>query len=137
MIDPEKRRAIVLLHEEGMPQREISLRLKVSRNTVCHIIKHAGAAPEGVRKDKIEIEAELLRRLHGECDGRIQRIHEKLTEEEGITIGYSTLTRRIRELGLGRAAKGRCDRVEDEPGAEIQHDTRRIAFVWVARGSLW
>jgi hypothetical protein len=29
----------------------------------------------------------------------------------------------LRELGLGQAAKVRCDRVPDEPGAEMQHDT--------------
>ena len=32
----------------------------------------------------------------------MQRIHEKLVEEEGIPVGYSTLTRMLRELGLSR-----------------------------------
>ena len=53
----------------------------------------------------------------------MQRIHEKLVEEEGIQIGYSTLTRMLRELGLSRNQPTRCDRVPDEPGAEMQHDT--------------
>lgn len=53
----------------------------------------------------------------------MQRIHEKLVEEEGIEIGYSTLTRILRELGLSRSQPARCDRVPDEPGAEMQHDT--------------
>jgi hypothetical protein len=53
----------------------------------------------------------------------MQRIHEKLVEEEGIQVGYSTLTRMLGELGLSRRQPARCDRVPDEPGAEMQHDT--------------
>jgi hypothetical protein len=64
-----------------------------------------------------------LERLYRECDGWIQRIHERLIEQEGIRIGYSTLTRMLRELGLSRSRPARCDRVADEPGAEMQHDT--------------
>jgi hypothetical protein len=50
-------------------------------------------------------------------------VHEKLLEEEGVEVAYPTLTRILRELGLGRAERARCDRVPDEPGAEMQHDT--------------
>ncbi len=115
MIGPDKRKAIVTLHEEGMSLREISRRLKVSRKTVRDIIQHGGAVPDTVRKDKIEVDPELLRKLHADCGGWIQRIHEKLTEEEGIQIGYSTLVRRMRELGVGQSSAGRCGRVADEP----------------------
>ena len=123
MIGPDKRKAIVILHEEGMGLREISRRLKVSRKAVTDIIKHGGAVPNTVRKDKIEVEPDLLRKLHAECEGRIQRVHEKLTEEEGINIGYSTLVRMMRELGVGQSPVRRCGRVADEPGAEMQQDT--------------
>jgi len=123
MIGPDKRKAIVLLHEEGMSLREISRRLKVSRKTVRDIIQHGSGVPDTVRKDKIEVDPELLRRLHADCGGWIQRIHEKLTEEEGIKIGYSTLVRRMRELGVGQSPVGRCGRVADVPGAEMQQDT--------------
>ena len=78
--------------------------------------------PDTIRKDKIKVDAELLRDLYKECNGWIQRIHERLTEEEGIKIGYSTLTRLIREFDIGQSSKKRCDRVTDEPG-EMQHDT--------------
>lgn len=71
----------------------------------------------------MEVDPALLERLYRECDGWMQRIHEKLVEEEGIQIGYSTLTRLLRELGLSRSQPARCDRVPDEPGAEMQHDT--------------
>lgn len=50
-------------------------------------------------------------------------MHEKLVEEEGIQVKYSTLTRLIRQLGIGRPQENRCDRVPDKPGAEMQHDT--------------
>jgi len=123
MIDPDKRKAIYLLYEEGMSIRDIARRLRVSRNTVDAIIVRKGAMPESTRKDKIEIEPELLRRLHGECGGWVQRMHEKLSEEHGIEVGYSTLTRQIREMDLRGARKGRCDQVADRPGAEMQHDT--------------
>ena len=123
MIDPDKRKAIYHLHNEGMGLREISRRLGVSRNTVRSIIAQRGGMPDLPRKDKIEIDPELLSRLYDECNGWVQRIHEKLSEQEEIEVGYSTLTSMIRELDLGQSRKRRCDRVPDEPGAEMQHDT--------------
>ena len=123
MIEPDKRKAIFCLHNEGMGIREIARNLGISRNTVKTIIDLKGNIPYLHRKDKIEIDHELLQRLYDECDGRVQRIHEKLSEEEGIKVGYSTLTSIIRELDFGRSQKRRCDRVPDEPGAEMQHDT--------------
>ncbi len=123
MIDPDKRNAIFQLHTEGMSLREISRRLHISRKTVRKIIQQQGEMPDTVRKDKREIDAELLRRLYDECRGWAERVHERLQEEEDIQIGYSTLTRMLRDLGLGNSRPARCDRVPDEPGAEMQHDT--------------
>jgi len=123
MIDPDKRNAIYLLHQAGMPLREISRQFKISRNTVRSIIRQQGVMPQTVRKDKIQVDPELLSQLVHECKGRLQRVHERLVEEEGIELSYPTLTRIVRELDLGRSRKSRCDRVPDEPGAEMQHDT--------------
>ncbi|MCD4721728.1 MAG: helix-turn-helix domain-containing protein [Desulfobacula sp.] len=123
MIDVNKRKAIFLLHNEGMGVREISRKLKVSTNTVGNIIDQKGQLPETIRQDKINVDPELLRKLHVKCDGYVQRIHEILIEEKGISIGYSTLTRNIRELNLGQSKNQRCDQRPDEPGAEMQHDT--------------
>ncbi|MBL0731595.1 MAG: helix-turn-helix domain-containing protein, partial [Desulfosarcina sp.] len=122
MKDANKRKAIFLLFNEGMGVREISRNLHVSTNTVSAIIAQKGEMPEPKRKDKINIDPELLRSLHARCDGYAQRMHEIL-EEEGIKVGYSTLTRNIRELGLGQSKKQRCDQRPDVPGAEMQHDT--------------
>lgn len=123
MIEQDKRKAIYTLYVSGMSCREISRQLGVGRNTVTAIITQKGNMPEIPRKDRIEIDSELLCRLYAECSGWVQRIHEKLTEEEGIEVGYSTLTRKIRDLGLGQPKNDRCDRVPDKVGAEIQHDT--------------
>lgn len=123
MIDPEKRKAIWLLHCNGTPVRKIASLFGVNRNTVRVIIKNKGQMPDSVRSDRIDLDEELLIRLYGECSGYIQRVHEKLTEEHGIEIGYSTLSRKIRQLELGKPKNQRCGEVADEPGAEMQHDT--------------
>lgn len=123
MIDPDTRNAMYQLHRTGMRLREISRQFRVSRNTVRTVIRLEGAMPRTVRKDKIQIDPDLLRRLYRHCDGWIQRVHEKLVEEEGIQVSYPTLTRLLRELELGKSRKARCDHVPDEPGTEMQHDT--------------
>jgi len=84
--------------------------------------------PVRTRQDKIRIDPDLLKRLYQECDGYAQRVHEKLVEDERIGIQYSTLTRLLRELGLSRGEEPRCERVPDEPGAEMQHDTTSYAI---------
>jgi len=122
MIEADKRRAIYLLDQEGMSEREISRRLDVSRNAAHRIIEQHGEMPVVERK-KQQIDEELLRRLHEECDGYAQRVHEKLTEEEGLKVTYQTLTRMLRCAGISTSGKSRCDRLPDEPGAEMQHDT--------------
>jgi transposase len=123
MIDAEKRKAIFLLHQEGMSLRDIVRQLGISRNTAREIIKQKGTMPDSIRSDKIRIDPELLRRLYEECKGYVQRVHEKLVEEEDIQVKYSTLTRMLREMDISRTAQARCDEVPDKPGAEMQHDT--------------
>ncbi len=123
MIEADKRKAIFLLHEEGMPLRQIARRLHVSRNTVAVVIAQGGQLPKLVRAPKQKIDAQLLQRLYEQCGGWIQRMHEKLAEEEGIEVKYSTLTRMLRQLGISKSQASRCSQVPDEPGAEMQHDT--------------
>jgi transposase len=123
MIGPDKRKAIFLLHQEGMSIRQIARRLHVSRNLVRRVIQERGEMPVVVHADKPPIEEQLLRDLYQRCQGRIQRMHEILLEEHKIQVSYPTLTRRLRQLGISTPAKQRCDRVPDEPGLEMQHDT--------------
>lgn len=123
MINPDKRKAICLLHQEGMSLREIARRLTISRNTVRSIIKSAEKPDNPKNKYRTEIDQQLLTGLYVQCNGFVQRIHEELAEKHKISIGYSTLTRRIRQLGLPTARDGRCAHVGDDPGKEMQHDT--------------
>jgi len=110
-----------------MSLQEIAQRLQISRNTVHTIIAQKGEMPLGVRQDKIQIDGELLERLYQECEGWVQRVHEKLMEEQGIRVGYSTLTRMLRQLEMNRSQTSRCQHVPDQPGAEMQHDTSPYA----------
>jgi len=123
MVDPDVRNAIYQLHLAGVSLQEISRQFQVSRNTVRAIIGQRGAVPRTVRKDKIHVDSELLARLYRECGGWLQRVHERLVEEEKVPLSYPTLTRRVRELGLGKPLTTRCEHVPDEPGLEMQHDT--------------
>ncbi len=123
MITADKRKAVFLLHQEGMPIREISRGLKLSRNAVRRIIAQAGLMPRLARPPVQVIDPDLLRQLHQECHGYAQRMAEKLREEHGIAIKYSTLTRHLRQLGIGTPVNFRCERGLEEPGAEMQHDT--------------
>src|SRR5271157_913550 len=124
MIETDKRKAVFLLHQEGTQVREIARLLGLSRNTVRAIIRQGGAPPSAhPRADKLPLDEALLRRLYQECQGWIARLHEKLVEEEGVAVSYATLRRRLRELGISEPPQTRCQRVPDEPGAEMQHDT--------------
>jgi hypothetical protein len=107
-----------------MSVKEIVRRLHLSRNAVRAILEQKGEMPLGPRQDKIDIDEELLRRLYAECEGWVERIYEKLVEEEGLKVSYRTVLRRVRELGLGQeGTQQRCDRVPDVAGEEMQHDT--------------
>lgn len=123
MIDADKRKAVFALHEEGMRVREISRRLRMGRNTVRRIIAEGGEMPQVSRSDKQRIDPELLKDLYAQCDRRAKRVHEKLVEELGIEVTYSTLTQMLREEGISTPSTSRCDQKPDEPGAEMQHDT--------------
>lgn len=123
MIAAEKRKAVFLLHQEGMAKRELARRMGLSRKSVRGIIALRGELPPPSRHPKQPLCPELLQRLYDECDGWIQRMHEKLLEEEGRAVTYPTLTRRLRELGISTPPRERCERVADTPGAEMQHDT--------------
>lgn len=123
MIAADKRKAIYLLHQEGMSIRQIARRLGVSGNTVRRVIEQKGQMPTVVHADKLHLDEQLLCDLYQQCQGRIQRMHERLVEEHQIPVSYPTLTRRLRQLGIRTPAQPRCDRVPDEPGLEMQHDT--------------
>ncbi len=122
MLDADLRRAVYRLHSEGMGIRRISRELHISRNTVKAIIREGGVVQFRKRSDRVLVEKELLTELYTKCDGWVQRVHE-LLQERGVLIGYSTLSRLIREYGLATPPSKRSSHVDDVPGAEMQHDT--------------
>ena len=75
MIDAELRKAVAALATRGMSAREISLRLKISRNTVRAIIAQDGKGERRERNDKIPLDRDLLAQLYAECGGYAQRVH--------------------------------------------------------------
>lgn len=123
MITADKRKAVFLLHQEGVSKRAIARQLRLSRNAVRRIIAQSGQMPPPIRSPRVVLDPDRLRQLHQECEGYAQRMTEKLREEHGITVKYSTLTRHLRDLGIIGPSPERCQRVPDEPGAEMQHDT--------------
>jgi transposase len=125
MIESDKRKAVFFLHQEGMSIRQIARNLSLSRNSVREIIKEGGNPIIIHRADAKRVDPTLIAELYKDCQGYVQRIHEKLIEENDIKIGYSTLVRLVRSMGLGAdTKKNRRDaKVPDEPGEEMQHDT--------------
>lgn len=134
MITADTRKAVFLLHQEGTSIRQISRQLRLSRNAVRRIIAQSGQMPPSIRRPNLVLDPELLRQLHQECDGYAQRMMEILREEHGIAVKYSTLTRHLRDLGISVPVGQRCERVPDQPGAEMQHDTSPFK---VLVGSEW
>ncbi len=116
------REAVRTLFESGKRKREIARFLGIDVKTVRNILREEQSTPK-TRNDKKLVDYDLLKNLHSECDGYAQRMHEILTEERKIPIGYSTLTRLLREYGIGIRAEQRNQKYPDVPGAEMQHDT--------------
>ena len=122
MIHADKRQAAQTLFSEGRSKKEISRLLNISPKSVRRLLKNNGATTPP-RQDKIAVNEELLRQTYVACNGFRQRIYEVLTEEHGLKIGYSTLTRLLRDSGIGRKHQHRYAHMEEVPGAEMQHDT--------------
>ena len=62
MISADKRKAVFLLHQEGMSLRQISRQLRLSRNAVRRIIAQSGQMPAGsIRRPSLVLDPELLR----------------------------------------------------------------------------
>jgi transposase len=124
MKEQDLQAAALLMHQRGQSKRAIARSLSIDVKTVRAII-NAGAVKTVIkpREDKVNIDEQVLERLYHECQGYIERMHEKLTEEHNVAIGYSTLSRLVRSKGLGKPPDKRSAHVPDLPGEEMQHDT--------------
>jgi transposase len=123
MIDQDRQAAALTLYREGMRLKAIARQLRIDVKTVRAIVRADCVREPDTRSNRMDVDEALLERLHRDCSGYVQRIHEILTEEHGVDIGYSTLTRLVRAHGLGAAPRERACHVPDVPGEEMQHDT--------------
>jgi transposase len=109
------------MQAQGHRLREISRALKLSRNTVRRILR---ARPRGEAEDA-PCDAQTLvwvQSCFQRAGGNVVRVRELLREEHALEVGYSTLTRWVREAGL-RAPPKRSGEYAFVPGEEMQHDT--------------
>ena len=121
MISNELRQAVVTLKEKGRGIREIARILEISRNTVRRVIQKK--TPEKKKPDNLFPE-QNIRNLFKPCKGNVVRIRELLKENHGHDIPYSTLTRKMREMGIREdKKKKRAGSYSFGPGEEFQHDT--------------
>ena len=123
MIPQELRQAAQTLHRKGMKIRQISLALKVSRNTIRKILRGRGKEerhPRSRWRDASPLVAEIFKR----CKGNVVRVQEILSQEHSLSIPYTTLTRMVRELSLREdKSSKRAGSYHFGPGVEMQHDT--------------
>lgn len=119
MAKHEQRTAVMEMHKAGMSIREIGPKLNISRNTVRNILR--GKAPEPRQSPFLE-HLDRIRELCRRSKGNLVRVQE-LLHDEGIRIGYTTLTRLVREHDLRDAPIKRAGFYEFLPGEEMQFDT--------------
>jgi len=125
MIDQDRTGAVHTLYRQGVNRTAIARQLRIDVKTVRAILR---GSCDGVREckkrdDRVVVDDALLDKLYADCEGYLQRMHELLTEEHGIDIGYSTLTRLVRRKMRADQSRKRSCRFPDVPGEEMQHDT--------------
>lgn len=122
MINEKIKITVRTLFNSGKPKKEIARLVGIDIKTVRRVIQSESDEPKE-RVDKVNISEELLQTLYISCNGYAHRMYEKLSEEYEINIGYSTLTRYLREMGIGKTKTRRSGHYQDVPGEEMQHDT--------------
>ena len=124
MLDREIRSAILTLHEKGHSQREIAESLHISRASVQEVLETGQTAPARIEKSsRLDVHRIDIERWHRECRGNIVRVREKLKEEKGCEVSYSSLTWFCRRNGIGVEPNVPAQRIVTAPGEEMQHDT--------------
>jgi transposase len=123
MITQEIQQAVLSLCQKGIPVRQISQLLKVSRNTIRRVIR--GKGPERPQKPSPYKElSSIIQEIFKRTEGNVVRVYEILQAEYGHNVPYSTLTRIVRGLDLREdKKKRRSGTYEFGPGQEMQHDT--------------
>ncbi len=103
--------------------RAIARTLGLSRNAVRDVIRSGQAEVPALERDEsLSSSLDIVRTLYDQCKGNLVRVGEKLTEQ-GIEVGYSTLTAFCRRHEIGTKPKQAFGSYHFDPGEEMQHDT--------------
>jgi len=123
MIPQESQQAILSLAQQGVPIRQISQILKLSRTTVRRVIRGKWqATPQ--RQSPYEELSPIIPEVFKIAKGNGVRVQEILRDQYGRSVPYSTLTRIVRRLELRPdTPRPRSGTYEFGPGQEMQHDT--------------
>jgi hypothetical protein len=123
MIPQESQQAILSLHQQEVPIRQISQILKLSRTTIRRVIR--GKWQETPRRESpYEELSSILPEVFKTAKGNVVRVQEILQDQYGRSVPYSTLTRIVRSLELRPdTPRPRSGTYEFGPGQEMQHDT--------------
>jgi transposase len=106
-----------------MKIRQISIALKISRNTVRSILRGKDKEEDG-KASRWEHALPLVAGIFNRCQGNVVRVQEILASEHGQSIPYSSLTRMVRDLELrSEKAPPRAGIYTFGPAEEMQHDT--------------
>ena len=123
MLSQSLRTAILELHHKGVPKRQISQTLGLSRVAVKKVIRSQSAEiPALARPQKAEPYRQEVLELHASCQGNLVRVHEELLAM-GVEISYPALTAFCRRQGIGHKPKVAAGQYYFEPAQEMQHDT--------------
>jgi hypothetical protein len=123
VLDDELRAGILCLAKMEMSQRKISQELGVSRKAVKAVINSGcWQVPQTERDRTLDSHQDRVVELFAVCKGNLVRVHDLLWDE-GIEVGYSTLTSFARKRGIGERPKRRAGDYDFPAGKEMQHDT--------------
>jgi len=116
MISHDMKHAILTLHQKKSKIREISRILKISRNTVRHVLR-VQAKQKPLTTSRYP--TALIKEVFQLCRGNVVRVREVLKERNDIGISYSTLTRLVREMDIRENKKEhRAGTYNFDPGVE-------------------
>lgn len=123
MLDSETRNIILTLSSKGHGIRTIARMLGHTRGAIRMVLERGTAeVPRCERTELAASHLELIRTLHGTCQGNLVRVHEELAAR-GIELAYSTLTAACRRNEIGVAPRIPKGSYTFVPGEEMQHDT--------------
>src|SRR5271165_6159113 len=123
MLSQAQRTAILELNAKKVSQREIARVLKLSRLTVCKVVReNSTAVPEIRRAEKAEPYRQQILDLMASCKGNLVRVHEELTAG-GAVLSYPALTAFCRRQGIAQTPVVPAGQYHFDPGVEMQHDT--------------